>query len=418
MVALAAFSLSAADADEGVDAGQDFAFTAIRGSLRSGYWVKDRKLDDQMHFGTLTLWTRAALQLTSKVSVVVDGWVGFQNLGRDETAAGALREAYLSLSLGKIDFRFGKQIVVWGRADALNPTDNISPRDLTLLTPYDDDQRSGAYALKGTYYLKSLSLTGMWLPGFQAHVVPLPAQPPPLVFQSSRPSAVDTLGQGALKLEQTGKAVDWSLSYFDGYDRSPDLGLGPVSLTEVEVLLRHHRIRVLGGDFAATVGRFGIRGEAAFTFTENWRGHDPQTKSPFFLIVVGGDRTFLEYLNVNVQYTLRVVVNYHSPFDIPDPIARGLAIEQAAISNQLDRVQHGGTFRISNKWLNETLEAEATGAFFLPRFNYALRAKIAYALSDRWKGIIGGEYFNGEQPSFFALLNENWTAFAELRLSF
>src|SRR5215471_10857783 len=100
MVALAAFSLPVADAEEGVDAGQDSAFAAIRGSLRSGYWVKDRKLDDRMHFGTLSLWTRATLQLASKVSVVADGWVGFQNLGRDETAAGALREAYLRLSLG------------------------------------------------------------------------------------------------------------------------------------------------------------------------------------------------------------------------------------------------------------------------------------------------------------------------------
>ena len=388
------------------------------GSLRAGYWSANRRLHDQRNFVTLALWMRATPRLGPKASITVEGWVRNEDLLRSDAPQGLLRELYLDLSLGPVDFRLGKQIVVWGRADGINPTDNISPRDMTLLVPDDADQRSGTYAARGRYYLGSVSLAAWWLPGFFPDIVPIPALPPPLVTVEPLPGAVDSLGQGAAKIEQTGGSVDWSLSYFDGYDRLPDLGAVTVSPTETDVLLRHHRIRVAGGDFAANAGRFGLRGEAAFTFTEDWAGQDLETKKPFFFAVLGIDRTFGEYLNVNAQYLLRVVTNYQSPFDVPDPTARELAITQAIINNQADRVQQGGTFRLADKWLNETLEADLSGIFYVPRFNWAIRGKGAYALNDRWKIVIGFDYFQGMTPSFFQFLQKNSTIFTELRLAF
>lgn len=388
------------------------------GSLRAGYWRANRKLQDRASFATLALWVRSTPRLGSKASIAVEGWVRNEDLLRSAAPQGLLRELYLDVSLGPIDFRLGKQIVVWGRADGINPTDNISPRDLTLLVPDDADQRSGTYAARGRYFLGDVSLAAWWLPGFFPNVIPIPALPPPLVRTEALPSAVDSLGQGAFKLEETGGRIDWSLSYFDGYDRSPDLGAEAVSPTEVDVLLRHHRVRVAGGDFAANVGRFGLRGEAAFTFTQGWTGRDLETKKPFFFAVLGVDRTIGEYLNVNAQYLVRVVTNYDSPFDVSDPLTRELAITQAIVNGQADRVQQGGTFRVADKWFNETLEADLSGVFFVPRFNWAIRGKGAYALSDRWKVVVGFDYFEGATPSFFQVLQKNSTVFTELRLSF
>ena len=71
-------------------------------------------------------------------------------------------------------------------------------------------------------------------------------------------------------------------------------------------------------------------------------------------MVMGADRTFLEYLNVNIQYLVRVIVNYQNPEATGNPVA----VEEAVINNQLDQIQQGATFRINYKWLNETLEAE------------------------------------------------------------
>lgn len=388
------------------------------GSLRLGYWASNRKLDDELNIGSLALWMRVAPKLGRHLGLVADGWVRYDDLFRRTAPSGLLRETYLDLSLGALDLRVGRQIVVWGRADGVNPTDNISPKDLTLLVPDDDDQRSGADAVKGNLYLGSFTLTGMWLARFQGHTIPIPPLPTGIVARETAPSSRNALKQAAFKVEQTGGAVDWSVSYFNGYDKYPDFGLGVMTPTQVEVLLRHERIQVIGADFAGVLGQFGFRGEGSFTFTQDKKGTDPTIKNPFFYLVVGVDRTFFEYLNINAQYLLRVITQFQDPFQIQDPLMRTLAVQGDALNNQLDPVQHGGTLRIHDRWYNETLEAELLGAFWVPRFNYLLRGRVSYALSDRWKVIVGADYLNGESPSFFRTFEKNTTAFAEVRLGF
>jgi hypothetical protein len=388
----------------------------MSGSIRMGHWSSSRSLDDREHLAVAALWLKAAPKLGSNASLVVDGWVRNQELFRKEETDGALREAYLDVSLGPVDLRVGKQIIVWGRADRINPTDNLTPRDFTLLVPEDDDQRLGTAAVKATYYLGGISLTGVWLPKFESDTIPIRRPPPPFTLRQRGPE--ETLKQWAVKIDQMGKAVDWSLSYFDGFDVFPDLGFDSVSTSGTDLLLSNHRIRVIGADAATTFGRYGLRGEAAYTFTENPEGDNPEVKAPFFLMVVGGDRTFFEYLNVNLQYIFRVVVNFRSPFTIQDPLKRAVAIQQAVQTNQLDQVQYGASLRISNKWLNETLEGEVVGVITFPRGDYAIRPKVTYAFTDRWKGVVGADIFRGPPISFFGNLRDNSTAYAELRWSF
>lgn len=306
---------------------------------------------------------------------------------------------------------------MWGRADRINPTDNLTPRDFTLLVPDDEDQRFGAPAVQAKYYLGSLSLTGVWLAGFEADTVPLRRPPPPLVIRDRRPDG-STLAQGAIRLEQTGRMVDWSLSYFDGFDRIPDLAVGPQGAAGGELILKSHRIRVVGADAATKVGRYGLRGEAAYTFTEDGAGTDPNVKNPFFFMVVGGDRTFLEHLNVNLQYLLHVVTAYRSPFQIQDPLTREVAVQADLLTNQLDRVQHSFSLRVSNRWLNETLQAELAGLVSAQRFGWALRPRVTYALSDHWRAAVGADIFGGNRLSFLGNLRDNTTAFVEIRCTY
>jgi hypothetical protein len=388
----------------------------MSGSIRMGYWSSSRTLDDREHLAVAALWLKAQPKLGPNASLFVEGRVKNQELFREEETDGALREAYLDLNLGAMDLRVGKQIIVWGRADRINPTDNLTPKDLTLLVPEDDDQRLGTPAVKATYYLGGLSLTGVWLPEFESDTIPIRRPGPPFTLRERVPA--ETLRQWAIKIDQTGKAVDWSLSYFDGFDPFPDLGIDRVSASGVDLLLSNHRIRVIGADAATTLGRYGLRGEAAYTFTEDPEGINPDMKNPFFFMVVGGDRTFFEYLNVNLQYILRVVVNFRSPFKIQDPLQQSVAIQQAVQTNQLDQVQHGASLRISHKWLNETLEGELVGVLTFPRGDYAIRPKVTYAFTDRWKGVIGADLFRGPRLSFFGNLRENSTAYTELRWSF
>lgn len=389
------------------DDGGETAGSSIGGTLRAGYWTSSRTLDDRNDLTPLALWTHAAPRLSSTTSLVFDGWLGYPDAASGDRTTGTVREAYADLVLGAFEARAGKRIIVWGRADAVNPTDNLTPRDYTLLVSDDADQRFGVYCAELAWHRETLTVTGTWLPGFQPSVVPLPAT---LAFREQAPRWVDSEQQAAVKVEQSGERVDWSLSYFDGYDRAPDLG-GARSAP----LLAHHRIRVIGADTATVLGRYQVRSELAFTFTENWAGKRTDIANPFLFGVVGADRTFGNYLSVNAQYLVRVIVHHHDPFAV-EPDQQLLAVENAVIRNELDSVQHGTTVRVSDKWWNETLDAEVLGVLLVPHASYAVRGKVTYAISDRWKGIVGFDYYNGTDPSFFRNLHDTSTVFAEVRL--
>lgn len=386
---------------------------ALSGSLRAGYWSSSQNLGDSSELPLGALWLKSQPRFNEQLALVAEGW-----LMNDQAVTGAkrqarLREGYLSASAGDFDLRLGKQLIVWGKADRLNPTDNLSPRDYTLPVADDDDQRFGAYAARLDYHWRDWSLTTIWLPKFQANVIPLP-QRRDLHFHEDMPDSQ----QAAIKLERSGGAVDWSLSYFHGLDPNPDISLAGVGPRGIGLRLNHHRYRVLGGDVATVIGRYALRAEAAYSLTEDENGDDPFIKNPFFYLVAGGDRSFFETLNINLQYYFRHVSDYRDATHIADPYRRAVALQQAVIANQADRDQHGLTYRIGEKWFNETLEAELAGVVSLSREEFVVKPKLSYAFDDHLKGSVGGNLFGGEERAFYARVKDNSTVFAELKYSF
>ena len=385
----------------------------LSGSVRGSLWNVSKNALGNNDLGIAELWLKASQHIGQDAVLVLDGWARNPDVFHQEKAASLLREGYLNLSNGALDLRIGRQIIVWGRADQLNPTDNLSPRDNTLFVVESDDQRQGAYAIKTTYNFPDLAVTGIFLPYFQPNKQPIVAGNG-VVFSESIPEG----GQFAFKLEQSGRAVDWSLSYFQGFDLNPDISIDTIQPVALALSLQHHKIRVLGADVSTVAGRYGIRAEAAYTWTEDPMGNDPFVKNPFFYGVIGADRTFFEYLNINVQYFIRQVSEYSDPRAISDPLTRSVALQQAVASNQLDNVQQGASLRISNKWLNETLEAEVAAVLNLTYRDYYLRPKLSYSFDDHWKGTLGANLFHGDSNTFFGLLQDRSTVFGEIRYNF
>lgn len=324
-----------------------------------------------------------------------------------------VRELYADATLGALGLRLGKQIIAWGRADAINPTDNLSPRDYTLLVPDDDDQRSGVPAARVSLTLDATTVSAFWLADFRAHTLPLGALPPGVRFVW-RPRG-DVAAQGAVRLERSGGRVDWSLSYFNGYDLMPDIASRTTGGAPT-VEFRYHRLRVLGADAATVLGRYGVRIEGAWIDTEDRTGADPEIKNGTLFVVLGADRTFGGYLNFNVQYLVRWVRDFHSPSTLSDPAQRATALLLARVTQQLRGVQHGITYRISNRWWHETLEAEVSGMVLSPPAQVVIRPRASYALTDRWHVEIGGDFFEGQVETQFHALRKNAVAFLELRL--
>ena len=382
----------------------------LTGSVRAGYFSSSRKLDGENDLGTGSVWLKATQNIGEDISLVAKGWV------RNDESYGSskkLQEGYLNFSAGNVDYRVGRQIIVWGRADRLNPTDNLTPRNFTLLTPEEDDQRMGSLAAKVTYHLHENSLTGIWLPDMNPNIFPVTTTPG-VFFTQHTPNS----NRIALKFDRSGSDVDWSTSYYSGLDLNPDIAIGATTTSGTNLIFNHNHIRVFGMDAATVIGRYGLRAEAAYTWTANAGASDFLIKKPFLYMVMGGDRTFFDYLNVNIQYYLRHVTNYSDPQAIVDPLLRTVAIQTAALWNQFSRSQHGLSVRASNKWFNETLEGEIAAVASFGRSNYFIRPKLVYAFTDNAKGSLGLDIYRGESNTFFGRLRDNSLLFAEMKYGF
>jgi hypothetical protein len=377
----------------------------ITGSMRGGYWSSTRDLDDRDPLGGGMLWLKARVPLPSGSSAFAEGWGALRGPPERGKAAAELREGYVTTSYKSFDLKLGRQIIAWGRADGVNPTGNLVAEDLTLLTPDDADRRLGSASAVGTFYMGSTSVSGLWLPEFRGHRFPLPADGGATFVDEARRWPGD---QWAVRIERTGGTVDWSASFYRGLDLLPDMEPG---VTPGQVTLRHRLNSVAGVDAAMNAGRFGLRAEGAYVRTSDRNGTDPFAKNPFLFYVIGGDRTYAGRLNVNLQYIGRVILDFAEP-------ANALAVQQAILSSQTRRVQHGASMRASIKWLHETLETELAGLTYAAPHGVVVRPKVTYALSDRVLLSTGGEAFRGSDASLFRMMRPNSAVYLEARWGF
>lgn len=385
----------------------------LTGSLRGAYWSSNRRLDDEQSISDASVWLKLDRKMMKNWGIFVEGYLNSEDPFGYRKNTNRFREAYIEGRVSDWDFRLGKQIIAWGRADRFNPTDNLTPRDFTLLAPETDEDRFGSVAAKASWnWNASTSLTTVWLPVFRPHVLTFPSQPGVSIDHN----IPDSYRQWAVKLDQSGKAVDWSVSYFDGFDLTPDISPGD-SIGRL-INLRHNRTRVIGADAATTLGSFRLATELAYTRTADSDDNDPNIKNSFWYGIVGIERTFPDDLTINSQLFARRVDHYSNPEDIANPVVHLFAVQNAILNNQYDKQQFGVTFRVSKKWLNETLEGEVAGSLLLSRAGYLIRPKLAYAWSDSIKLIGGVEYFGGSDKTSYGRQEKNHGVFAEFRYYF
>ncbi len=386
------------------------------GSVRGAYFSSSRQLDEVDQIGSSALWLKGKAKFTSNASLTAEGWLQYDSESSVGRRQSRVREAYLDLAAGKLDLRIGRQIIAWGRADKLNPTDNLTPRDYTLQMVDDEEQRLPGSAILVRLPLqdRGLGLSAVWMPQIRPNVAPI-RKSAGVVFTETVPNT----NQFAIKLDNSGGELDWSVSYLDGVNLNPELGLSGVSARGVEVYMRHKRVQTLGADAATTLGRYGVRAEMAYTRTKVEA--DPIgnfTAKPFFYMVLGADRTFDNGINANLQLFAYRVFSYSDPRLIGNPLVRSIAIESANALQQLDRNKQGISFRINQKWLNDTLEAEVTTIYSFSTADYAIKPKLIYAINDHLKLTTGMDWFRGHQDSFFGRIRDSSTFFAELKYSF
>lgn len=424
------------------------AAAGLSGSIALDYFSSNHGIDDREHFAGLNLVLKQRRTLAEGVRWVAEARVLAEQVGHEDDDAShgvvrslrysdevvsELREGYVEVARERWELRVGKQVIAWGRADEINPTDVVTPKDFLLLLPEGQaGYRYGVSGVRTDYFLTpTVRASAVYVPFFSPSVIPLSDLPPGVRARERLPAIRLEDGSAGVKLDSSGGRVDASLAYFYGFNLLPEIHVERAAVdpatgaARADIALAHARQHMIGADFATALGRFGYRGEVAYVHTDNAHGRRAGEVAPHLGYVLGVERSFFDNLSVIVQFVGRWVPERPDPARAladPDPVrgrARFLAARETAVLNQqLDGVQNGWSARLDKKFWSDTLDVELLSLHYVERNDFFLRPKIAYELADGWRATIGGEIFHGPRRSLLGRVERNTGAFVELMYSF
>lgn len=419
----------------------------LSGSLAFDYYSSNHDIDDREHFLGVNLVVKQRLKLAEDVRWVGELRVLAQQVGHEHEDAthglprslryadevtSELREGYVEIAETDWELRVGRQLIPWGRADEINPTDVISPKNYTLLLPEGPAAyRGGVNALRlDTFLPGRLRMIGVYVPFAEQTTIPLSDLPEGARLAERLPAIRFDNGSAGIKLDRSGGKVDASLAYYYGYNLLPEVRVVEAHANQTggitaDADLAHGRQHMIGADFATAAGRFGYRGEVAWVQTDNPHARRVESIVPYLAYVLGIERSFSDSFSVILQYVGRFVPDRIDPERALRNPDRALAEAQfiaakstVVINQQLDTVQNGWSVRLDKKFWNDTLDCELLGVHYFERNDFFIRPRLVYDLTDAWKASVGGEIFHGPKNSTFGRVQHNSGAFVELKYSF
>ncbi len=243
-----------------------------------------------------------------------------------------LGRAYATVYLDQLDLVVGQQLVFWGSTDAVNPVDVLNPRDLSFPVADPEDQKLPAPMIRATFHApEDVTIDLVLIPVFTPSELPAerwqtdaPASLPlpPGVTVVGRAPTSDQRPAAELRNVQFGVRTTLAVDALDGADVSVSYVRGTrttptVSATLVptqtpgqmllQPVLSYDRYSLVGLDFSVAAAQVVIRGEAAYTFTDDPGGNDPAIGNPGYQAVLEAEHTFpggaLATLQAIVEHT-------------------------------------------------------------------------------------------------------------------
>ena len=413
---------------------QDYELNPIGGFIRADIFVP--ALDEEQQFNNIgtTLSTKFNYPASESASFFAELRTSINEVRGSDTINLDLREAYINLNVGILDIRAGKQIIVWGKADAFSPIDNLSIKDMAVFSPDEDDRRKGSTAIKTDLYLGEFHLTGVLQPAFSPGEVLFPDESPKFIqdvvpsnMELSLNDLVNKLPESrlnnstfAFNLEFTQLGIDFSFNYFNGYSSLPQLKLELIP--SIQLILDYtSRIQVIGSGLSTTIGAFGINAEVAYTITEI----DDKEKTyyeelPYFIGVFALEFDLIDEISTTIQYMGKWILDYkdldkYGYIALPDELF-------AKMNNILHKQQYEfeSTFlvRFGYMALQDTLDINIVGMYNLKAKDYMIRPKLTYKVDDASAVICGMEFYDGPDESLYGMISDFSSFFFSLKYSF
>ncbi len=393
----------------------DEAKYQLNGFLCSGIFGNNKNILDK--------YAEAALKLSVTGNKYGDAYVEMRSRASGITTSGNdiwLREGYVSLYLGQFDFRVGQQIVVWGRADGFNSTNNITPADFTVYSPDEDDKRQSNFVAKGTYNFQPFKLEANWIPYYRATELPIEnAALPTNVYWGETQLPRDTWKNSSigLKLDYQGAKFDGSISYFNGYHKMPSLGYNIIT-SGIEAYTQPYRVQIPGADFSTTTGSYGLRGEFAFTLPDIAPDSLFSTPCKQLEYTLGIDREWGNF-SLIVQYVGKYVFDFDKYIASTNPLTNLVNVWNRMLFSQTSQWNNSVSLRPSFELLNQTLTSELLGLYNFNTEEWLCLPKVTYTITDALSCCIGAQLYGGSSNTLYKFMGEvRNSGFVEVQLAF
>lgn len=407
--------------------------------------------------------TRITLKLNKKIkgnaSFYSEVWL--RNIGLPDIATSAdlynkgivdpynleIRQAYVQLPgfiAKNLDLTIGRQIISWGTADKLNPTDNLNPYDMEDIL--DFGRHRGADAINLNYYfINDFSIQAVFIPFFQPANLPVGIFSNALNSDMEIPQGVQLesytdsvamprydIGESSsvgLRFKGYAKGVDFSLSYVYGLDGIPmntqNTIIPGTSLTSINVSaeISYVRNHIFGADLATSIGGIGLWAEGALFdpqndvyLTTDYSAYYPSSPvpvttdsllldktKPYLKFIVGGDYFFGNGSYLNVQY-MHGFIHERGDENLNDYFF--MQYEMKFLREKLKFSPIGGGYIVSD-WSDV-------------KNNYAIvyMPQLSYQASENTEIILSTAIFDGKGSSLFSQLNDYDMFMLKVKYSF
>ena len=354
----------------------------------------------------------------------------------DGSFALKLKEAYIDWKSEMLALRVGRQIVSWGKADDIQITDVISPKDEASFIASDyNESRLGIDAVRLSLLTEKMQVDAFIIPFFTPSILPLAKGNPlkDIIFSNvdgiriyapkdyrdiERPNKHISNSEFAFRASAYTSFADVSLYYFYGWDDIPFFRYRPNmviynstasddrdiydDIFEIDISGKYKRMMMLGLDAAIPAGEFVIRLEEAYFPKRHFQTTaEYQMQSQFsgknvktslqkhqLISLAGLDWAPSGGWTLTAQYIADIVFDHEKN------------IERKGF-------EHQATLSVEKTLLNETLTLMASGALDLRDFSSAMELEADYKLTDAITlSIISDIYYEGPDENKKGLFSD------------
>ena len=305
-----------------------------------------------------------------------------------------LREAYLMWYPSWGEVKVGKQIHAWGAVDGNNPTDNLNPYDYYYMFLPGAERKVGTVSGSLKYYWNDWQFEGVFIPEHEGNRFPFGETAFPLDFPMSAPKLMDEEpgSEFGFRLQSTLGSSDFSISYFDGRDRS----FSKVGITDSIPSFFYRNTSVLGFDLVSFIGDFTNRFEIGYFSTENDAESNMKTLNDASYIQFTGQ---VEYSTENdIMFSLQIIGSEISEINgtmTKDEFQHGMGTPFASFTDL------GLSFSLSANYLDDALELMGNTFIDLKDSQSMVGASVRYSPMDNWKLNMSVSKFMGDEGTQF-----------------